>query len=95
MDEITTRLDRIEQLLADQQKMAYTADELARRLSVQDPRKIAQWRQRGLLKGIRTGKGWIYPKQQVEIFLQKYAGQELTTPEAQAAAAVNAERRGL
>lgn len=76
-------------------KLAYTAEELAEAMSVADKRKIDEWRRNGLLRGIKTGKGWIYSRNEVAEFMTRYSGMDLSSPQAQQIALVQTSKGRL
>lgn len=58
-------------------KITYTTEELCEIFHTTE-RNINSLRTTGLLPAVRIGKGYIYSKKAVEIFLDKFAGYELT-----------------
>lgn len=55
----------------------YTGEEVATMLHVSE-RRVAQWRQKGILKSIRTGKGFIYREDWIEAMTTEFEGEDLS-----------------
>ena len=58
-DQLIELLEEANKKLDRRRPLAYTSAMLAEELNLNDSRKIDQMRNSGLLKGIKTGKGWI------------------------------------
>lgn len=61
-------------------KQYYTCEEVAAMLHVSE-RRVAQWRQKGILKSIRTGKGFIYREDWIEDMTTAFEGEDLSCGE--------------
>ncbi len=42
--------------------------------------QITMWRQYGLLKGLRTGKNYIYSRKEIECILDRFTGYDISNP---------------
>lgn len=45
------------------------------------PRKIALWRQCGLIQGVRSDHGWIYSQDELDHFMESWKGYSLRNKE--------------
>ncbi|MFV0551484.1 MAG: hypothetical protein ACK5L6_06130 [Anaerorhabdus sp.] len=59
------------------EKLTYTTHELAEAFHTHD-NQISMWRQCKALKGIKKGKEYIYSRKEIDIFLDDYAGCDLS-----------------
>lgn len=55
-----------------------TEKEIAQMLKT-NPRRIALWRKAGLIQGIKTGRQWIYKESDINYFVDKYKGKDLSS----------------
>lgn len=60
--------------------LSYSTTDLARELHT-DRNKIDLLRNSGLIHGIKIGRGYIFPKQEVDRFLHDLLDQDLSNPE--------------
>jgi excisionase family DNA binding protein len=72
--------------------LAYTTEEVATLLRTHR-NKIDQLRKNGLISGIKLGKGFIYAASEVQSFLDRYAGEDLSNEQAMLDAKSKRERR--
>lgn len=56
----------------------YTCEEVAEMLHCSQ-RRVAQWRQKGILKSIRTGKGFLYREDWIEAMTTEFAGEDISS----------------
>lgn len=59
-------------------RLSYTTEEATKLLGLDDRRKIDEFRRNGLIKAILVGRGYIYPRKELEDFLATYAGYNLS-----------------
>ena len=85
-DQLIELLEEANKKLDRRRPLAYTSAMLAEELNLNDSRKIDQMRNSGLLKGIKTGKGWIYPDASVDEFLSSCKGMDISSDENRRAA---------
>ena len=58
----------------------YTTKEAAELLYT-SPRRIADWRQSGILKAVRTGKGFVYREDWIDECMTEWIGYDLSSNE--------------
>ena len=59
-------------------KQYYTGEEVAAMMHVSE-RMVAKWRQKGILKSIRTGKGFIYREDWIETMTTAFEGEDISS----------------
>ena len=59
----------------------YTGKELATMLHVSEVR-VAGWRQKGILKSVRTGKGFLYREDWIDEMMDSMVGYDISSDEA-------------
>ena len=62
------------------ERAAYTEKELASQIGICQ-RGLAKLRKDGLIKAVKLGKHWVYPKSEVDKFFVRNLGKEISTKE--------------
>lgn len=70
-------LEQILEQLKKTNSLGYSTKDLAYALDTNE-HKIHDLRKGGALKGIKMGKGWFYPRKEVERFLTNYTGLDIS-----------------
>lgn len=72
--------------------LVFTTEEVAEKLRTHR-NMVDRLRKLGLITGIKLGKGFIYSAKEIESFLERYAGEDLSNKEAMLEAKKRTERR--
>lgn len=74
--------------------LVFTTEEVASLLRTHR-NMVDRLRRNGLINGIKLGKGFIYSAVEINRFLERYAGEDLSNDSAQKEAKENTERRSI
>lgn len=74
--------------------LVFTTEEVASLLRTHR-NMVDRLRRNGLISGIKLGKGFIYSAVEINRFLERYAGEDLSNDSSQKEAKENTERRSI
>ena len=82
LDRIEKRLDALELPHEANGQMAYTSDQTAKLIGLNDRRSVDNLRRHNLIRGTLCGKKYIYPAFEIQRFLRDNLGSDLSDSEA-------------
>lgn len=62
------------------ERISYTEKELANQFGLPQ-RGLAKLRKDGLIRGVKLGRSWVYPKVEIDKFFTRNLGKEFSTKE--------------